>query len=160
MNDFRLEPKTFGQVVGQLSARLQGYPGLVDADAGWRRNGATHGHWKYQPDDDSLLMWDDKVSPSAITVNELIDKLNAKYQIAGPTLERVAQLYLFRNVLCQTGLLDAFVDSFPRFLSLDETEIAKAEKEIFAKVENAFDRLKECWKPTTMLPNQLRNARQ
>jgi hypothetical protein len=142
LNDFRPEPKPFGQVVTQLSDRLQNYPGLVDADAGWRRNSAAHRHWKYQPADDLLVMWDDNVAPSTITVNELVAKLNDMYQISGPTLERIAQLYLFRNVLCKTGLIDAFFDNFPRFLSLDEAEIAKAEKEILAKAEKAFGPLK------------------
>ncbi|MDQ2938682.1 MAG: hypothetical protein M3R67_14450, partial [Acidobacteriota bacterium] len=117
-------------------------PGLVDGEAGWRRNAAAHGHWKYEPNGDFLIMWDDKVPPSTIPVKDLIDRVNDMYQISGPTLERVAQLYLFRNVFEQTGLIEVFVASFPRILSLDQAEVAKAEREIFAKAETAFGPLK------------------
>ncbi|HVS80752.1 MAG TPA: hypothetical protein VHE60_03375 [Pyrinomonadaceae bacterium] len=143
LKDYRPEPKYFGQLVIQLSDRLQNYPGLVDAEAAWRRNGAAHNHWKYEPNGDLLTMWDDNVSPKTIAVDKLIERLNDMYQLSGPTLERVAQLYLFRNVLYQTGLLDALFDSFPRLLSLNEAEMAAAEKETLAKAENAFGPLKK-----------------
>ena len=133
----------FGQLVIQLSQRLRAYPGLVDSEAGWRRNAAAHRHWEYEAKDDLLIMWDDSTPRSSIKVVELLKRLNDMYQMSGPTIERVAHLYLFRDVYYRTGLLDAFCESIPEFLSLDEQRIESAGKYIADKTESAFRPLKK-----------------
>jgi hypothetical protein len=143
LRDNKPEPKTFGPFVSQLSRRLHDYPGLVDPSAGWRRNAAAHGHWQYEPDGDLLIMWDDNTPQSSIAVTELIGQLNEIYQISGPTIERVAQLYLLRDVYDRTGLLDALCDNVPAFLSLDQERMKEAEKDISVKTEAAFEPLKK-----------------
>jgi hypothetical protein len=132
------EPRTDGQRVIQLAQKLKDYPGLVDEDAGWRRNAAAHGHWEYQRNDDSIIMWDERHPRSTISVDELYAKLLAMYRIAGPTIARVGQLYLMRNVFIDTGLVDAFIDNIPRFLSTDEAERKAAELEVTEKANKVF----------------------
>ena len=56
-NEDKILPKNFGPLVEQLSVRLRDYPGLVDAEAGWRRNAASHTHWEYDEKTDALTMW-------------------------------------------------------------------------------------------------------
>jgi hypothetical protein len=132
------EPRSDGQLVIQLAQKLKDYPGLVDEDAGWRRNAAAHGHWEYERNDDSIIMWDERRPRSTITADELYAKLLAMYRIAGPTFARVGQLYLMRNVITNTGLADAFIGNIPRFLSADETERRAAELEVTEKVNRIF----------------------
>jgi hypothetical protein len=143
LNEAKIEPTKFGQLVIQLSQRLQAYPGLVDSEAGWRRNAAAHGHWEYDSKSDLLIMWDDKMPRSSMPVTELISRLSDMYQMSGPTIERVAQLYLFRDVFCKTGLLDALCDSIPAFFSLDQERMDAADKYISAKAEAVFGPLKK-----------------
>jgi hypothetical protein len=126
----------------QLALKLKDYPGLVDEDAGWRRNAAAHGHWQYERKDDAIIMWDERHPWSTITVDELYAKLLAMYRIAGPTFARVGQLYLMRNVFFDTGLVDAFIGNIPRFLSTDEAERKAAELEMSEKANNVFGPLR------------------
>lgn len=142
-NEAKVEPTKFGQLVIQLSQRLQAYPGLVDSEAGWRRNAAAHGHWEYDSNGDLLIMWDDKTPRSSIPVTQLTSRLGDMYQMSGPTIERVAQLYLFRDVFCKTGLLDALCDSIPAFLSLDQERVDAADTCISERAEAAFGPLKK-----------------
>jgi hypothetical protein len=142
-NEAKVEPAKFGQLVVQLSQRLQAYPGLVDSEAGWRRNAAAHRHWEYDSKGDLLIMWDNKVPRSSIPVTDLISRLGDMYQMSGPTIERVAQLYLLRDVFCKTGLLDALCDSIPAFFSLEQERIDAAGKYISERAEAAFAPLKQ-----------------
>src|SRR6201986_4150104 len=92
-NEWQPEPKKFGGLVVQLSRKLKDYPGLVEEDAGWRRNAAAHGpNWEYVCKDDSINMQDDRHPWSNISVGDLYTKVLSMYWIAGPTLARVGQL--------------------------------------------------------------------
>jgi len=146
LREEKAEPKKFGQLVIQLSQRLEAYPGLVDSEAGWRRNAAAHRHWEYEAKGDLLIMWDENTPRSSITIDHLISRLNEIYLISGLTIERVAQLYLFRDVFCKTGLLDALCDRMPDFFSLDQERIEAAGTHISNKTETAFGPLKELLK--------------
>lgn len=132
-NDWRKLPEHFGNLVVQLEHRLADYPGLVEADAGWRRNAAAHGHWEYLPAEDALVMWDKNRPRSKVPVGELLTQVNDMYRISGPTLALVAQLYLFRDFMWNTGLVEAFIVRIPSFLSSDEVRRAAAEEEMMKK---------------------------
>ena len=140
-NEWQEEPKKFGNLVTQLARKLADYPGLVEADAGWRRNAAAHGHWEYVRAD-TLKMWDERHPPEEIAVDELYSKVEGMFRIAGPTLSHVAQLYLVRNVGAYTGLADALFDNLPRFVSTEESVRAAAERKMAAKVDEVFGPLR------------------
>lgn len=139
----KVAPKNLGPLVEQLSERLNDYPGLVDAEAGWRRNAASHAHWEHDEKTDVLTMWDEKKPPSSVQVDELVTRLNDMHQMSGPTIERVAQLYLIRDVFCKTGLFDALCDSIPAFVSLEQERIDAAGKYMAEQAEVAFGPLKQ-----------------
>lgn len=133
-NDWRKLPENFGSLVTQLEHKLADYPGLVEADAGWRRNAAAHGHWEYVRAEDVLVMWDKNRPKIKVPVEELLTQVNNMYRISGPTLTLVAQLYLFRDFMWNTGLAEAFIVTIPRLLSTDEARRAAAEQELLKKV--------------------------
>lgn len=140
-NDWRKRPEHFGNLVVQLSQKLPDYPGLIEIDAGWRRNAAAHGHWEYAAAEDALVMWDKNRPPSKVPVEDLMAQIHSMYRISGPTLAWVAQLYLFRNVMWNTGLIDAFIVRIPRLLSSDEASRAAAEQELVKKLLKAMEPL-------------------
>jgi hypothetical protein len=127
-----------GNLVKDTYRRLSDYPGLVEPDAGWMRNSAIHNPRKYILEKDALEMWDKSVEPRIVPVGELLAMVKRMYQISGVTIQRVSQLYMFRNLFGEIGLLDGFVESFPVLLSSDENEIQQVEARFTAKAEEMF----------------------
>ena len=125
-----------GNLVKDTYKRLSGYPGLVEPDAGWMRNSAIHNPRKYILEKDALEMWDKSVEPRTVPVDELLAMVKRMYQISGVTIQRVGQLYTFRNLF--GGMLDGFVESFPLLLSSNEKEIQQVEDRFTAKAEEMF----------------------
>jgi hypothetical protein len=140
-NDWKKAPENLGNLIVQLNQRLPDHPGLVEINVGWRRNAAGHGHWEYDETDDSLILWDQKRPRTKVPVDELLAQLYRIYQISGPTLAFVAQLYLIRNFMWNTGLIDAFIVRIPHLLSSDEGRRSAAEQELIRKVMKAMERL-------------------
>lgn len=133
-NEWSKPPEHFGNLIFQLGQRLVDYPGLVEPDVGWRRNAAGHGHWEYDEAGDALILWDIKRPRCKVPVDELLAQLNRIYRLSGPTMALVAQLYLFRNFMWNTGLMDALIVQIPHLLSSDEARRATAEQEMMQKV--------------------------
>lgn len=140
-SEWRRPPEYFGNLVVQLGQRLADYPGLVETDVGWRRNAAGHGHWEYEEAEDALILWDIKRPRCKVPVDELLAQLHRIYRLSGPTLAFVAQLYLFRNFMWNTGLMDAIIVRIPHFLSSDEARRAAAEQEIAKKMMKVMEPL-------------------
>lgn len=137
-NDWRVRPEHLGNLVVQLERRLADYPGLVEGNAGWRRNAAAHGHWEYVKTEDALIMWDKNRPQEKVPIRELLAQVNSMYQISGPTFTLVAQLYFFRDFMWNTGLAEALIVRIPRFLSSDEARRADAEQEVIKKAIKVF----------------------
>src|SRR5207245_3649585 len=102
-----------GNLVKDTYKRLSDYHGLVEPDAGWMRNSAIHNPRKYILEKDAVEMWDKSVAPRVVPVGELLAMVKRMYQISGVTIQRVGQLYMFRNLFGEMGLLDGFMESFP-----------------------------------------------
>lgn len=130
-------PAEFGALVKQASEDFLKYPELVEHNAGWLRNAASHAHWIYYPSEDGLVMWDSKVKPQKISVNKLLSIVISMYQIAGPTLLHVYQLYMIRNVFINSGLCEVFKD-MPGLFAQDKGKSKRAEEMISEKVRTAF----------------------
>lgn len=133
----------FGGLVATARQRVSIYPGLIEPDAGWMRNSAAHSNFEYLPDEQALLMWDDKVPATKISVDDLFNKVHEMAVISGLTMPRVAQLYLFRETLRDSGLLDVFIKSMKAGLNVDAAMIQSIEKEVSEKIAPQFQSLEK-----------------
>jgi hypothetical protein len=124
-----------GNLVREAYRRLSDYPGLVEADAGWMRNSAIHNPRKYIIELDAVEMWDRSVEPRVVSVAELLAMVKRMYQISGVTIQRVGQLYMFRKLFCEGGLIGGLLESLPLLLSSNEEEIQRMDERFTAKAE-------------------------
>ncbi len=131
--------REFGNLVSHAAALLPAdrYPGLVDADASFLRNAASHGHWSYDSHDDTLTLWDRNREAETFTVDELRDRALSMFTVAGSTLRNVAQLYLIRNVYREGGLLELVMD--PRLCSADADARDLAGDELAQQLDLFFE---------------------
>jgi len=129
---------SFGNMVSETASRLVEYPGLVDSDAAWMRNSVSHNRRVYIPAEDAVDMWDENRPTRRIPVSELLEKIKAMYQISAFTFPRNAQIYLFRTMLLESGILDLLLEQVALISTFDETAIKKAEQEIEVKAMNLF----------------------
>jgi hypothetical protein len=127
------EVPSLGNLVTEAASRLSDYPGLVESDAGWMRNSACHNRRVYLPEEDAVEMWDKNKPRKKVPVDTLLQMVNRMYQISAVTLQRVAQVYLFRTMLVKSGVLSLLMEQASVFSSLDETKINMAEQEMLAK---------------------------
>ena len=138
-----------GNLVKDTCRRLSDYPGLVEPDAGWMRNSAIHNPRRYILDKDALEMWDKSVEPRIVPVGELLAMVKRMYQISGVTIQRVGQLYMFRNLFGDKGFLNEFVESLPLLLSSSQEEVQEVEDRFTAKAEKMFRPMSEFFEAHT-----------
>jgi len=124
------QPPEFGDLVKVTHERLLDYAGLVEPRAGWMRNSAVHNVLDYILEEDSVWMWDRKGDREKIRVDELLAMAQSMYSISARTIQRVGQLYMFREFFLQSGLLDMMLDLMPHALANDQEKAALAEQEI------------------------------
>jgi hypothetical protein len=110
--------------------RLDEYPGLVDPNIGWMRNSAAHLNSEYLIEQDAILIWDKKHDAVIVPVNELLDRVESIYQLSCRIVQRVSQLYMFRNFMRDTGLLREVIARYPVIFFGNQEEISQAEAEI------------------------------
>lgn len=136
-------PRPPGSLARQTAKRLQSYPGIIEINANWLRNAASHAQWIYKPSNDSLILWDRKVSQKRIKVNKLLSTVTDMYRISGPTLLHVYELYMTRDLLVNTGIIDAFFDSL--LISPGKKGIKKGnvEKHIIEEIKAVLSPLEE-----------------
>lgn len=123
-------PPDFGDLVKAAHRRLSGYPGLVELDAGWMRNSAVHQTPEYDPADDTITMQDRNKAASKVKVDDLLAMVRRMYTISGNTITRVAQLYMFRDVFLETGLLDRLAVYISSYVLEGEGNAASAQKDV------------------------------
>jgi hypothetical protein len=82
---------TFGMLVNELAANMPGSL-LVDPDAGWLRNSAEHGRWRYLPPSNSLLMWDLKHPEQLFKVDEIMERAWGWHKLSISILQRLYRL--------------------------------------------------------------------
>ncbi len=133
----------FGALVEQARTALGAYPGLLDDQTVLFRNAAAHGcrsargnpgDWTYDDLGESITVWDSAGSPTTITVEKLVERTVAAWQLAGQTFFRVRDLLTVRvlaEVLSAPRILDlargiAEEDAALASRSADEIEAAIA----------------------------------
>ncbi|HKP46315.1 MAG TPA: hypothetical protein VJT50_06925 [Pyrinomonadaceae bacterium] len=126
-------PPSTGNLIRQAYERLHhNYPTLIEPDAGWLRNSAEHNPRKYLPHKDVVLMWDRNVPAIEVRVDDLVAIANRMYSISATTIQRVAQLYMLRNTLLNTGLLDSLLSCLRDLTSADVRAQRAAEERLIA----------------------------
>jgi hypothetical protein len=142
----RQAPK-FGAMITFLATRLVGYPGLVEPNAGWLRNAASHAHWSFVPDKDAVWMWDEHRPATMFDLKCLKKIVDRMYMISGPTMLSAAMSYVFKDIMAGSGMLDVYADVFSGLLSDDPIQ----QRDATAKLEAWF---KEKFGPTVDLMNR------
>lgn len=89
--------KSFGQLVNMLEPKLTTYPILLECRAGWLRNAAAHGNWRYLPEFDSIEAWDRNHPKKQFTVEELHQIANEMYQTASGSAFSACSLFVARR---------------------------------------------------------------
>lgn len=109
----KVEEMRFGNAIKHLSSKLSDYPKLFDERAGWMRNCATHDYVPYDLQTDTFIFRDSDGNPIPIDTGDLLALTEDMYQLAGETVARVGQLYMFREVFRNMGLREIFLDHIP-----------------------------------------------
>lgn len=141
-----------GNLIKEAHNRLLEYPGIVEPDAGWMRNSAVHNPRKYILESDALQMWDRTVESRLVGVGELLAMVKRMHQISGVTIQRIGQLYMFRNWFGRSGFLDEMIDSFPVLLSTKPEEIQQVEDKLAARAERMFRPMNDFFETHTPPP--------
>ena len=135
-------PREFGDLVRVAHKRLSEFPGLVDKDASWLRNSASHAQWEYLPKKDRIIMWDRKTPPTDVAVKELKTKVENMYLISGMTIMYVNQIYYLRDYFIGSGLADEMCAAFKKVASNGVAENVEVAREISKELQERFDPLR------------------
>ncbi len=122
----KVEGMHFGVAVKHLSAKLADYSKLFDDRAAWMRNCVTHDYLTYHLQTDTFIFRDSDRNPIAIRTNDLLALTEDMYQLAGETVARVGQLYMFREIFRNMGLSEIFIDQLPVIAFEKDPRKAKA----------------------------------
>lgn len=137
------EAPASGNLVREVQLRLPDYPNLVEPNAVWMRNSAVHNPCEYVPQTDSVVMWDKKIPRAEVKVDDRLAMAQRIYSVSAVTMQRVAQLYLLRNLLLNTGLLSDMLDSLPDALSGDVARQQAAEDRLTKRGEEIIEPMRE-----------------
>lgn len=109
----KVEEMRFGNAIKHLHSRLSDYARLFDGRAAWMRNCVTHDYVPYDLGTDSFIFRDRDDSPVPIRTDDLLKLTEDMCQLAGETIARVGQLYMFREIYRDMGLREIFLDQLP-----------------------------------------------
>ncbi len=133
-----IEGMNLGVAIDHLRTRLSDYSGLIDMRAAWFRNAITHEIPEYDRATDTLVL-SDRSKSAALTTDELLEMAESSYQLSAKTVVFVSQLYLFRNVLRDTGFFDMCLEYVPRMaLETEPGELKSIEEEFGKRIEEIF----------------------
>lgn len=74
-------PENFGSLVKQTHEKLKSHPEIVEPNAGWLRNAASHAHWVYEVNKKTIIVWDRTVKPKRMTIQQLEKVSSTMYQM-------------------------------------------------------------------------------
>ncbi len=129
----KIKDMRFGNAVRHLNAKLTDYQKLFDARAAWMRNCVTHEYLTFYLQTDTFLFRDSGSNPIAIRTDELLIMTEDMYRLAGETIARVGQLYMFREIFRNMGLREIFIDHIPKIVFEKNAAKAKALEEELKK---------------------------
>jgi hypothetical protein len=129
----KVEGMSFGNAVRHLSSKLGDYSKLFDERAAWMRNCVTHDYLTYALQTDTFIFRDGDRNLIPIHTNDLLALTEDMYQLAGETVARVGQLYMFREVFRNMGLREIFIDHIPLIAFEKDPEKARTLEERMRK---------------------------
>lgn len=129
----KVEGMPFGNAVKHLSSKLADYTKLFDDRSAWMRNCATHDYLSYHLQTDTFIFRDGDRNPVAFRTSDLLALTEDMYQLAGETVARVGQLYMFREVFRNLGIHEIFIDHIPVIAFEKDPRKAKALEEIMQR---------------------------
>ncbi|MFZ1701029.1 MAG: hypothetical protein WBO10_03995 [Pyrinomonadaceae bacterium] len=129
----KVEGMCFGNAVKHLSSKLGDYSNLFDERAAWMRNCVTHDYLTYQLQTDTFMFRDGDRNLIPMSTNDLLALTEDMYRLAGETVARVGQLYMFRDVFRNMGLREIFIDHIPRIAFEEDSQKAEALEEKMRK---------------------------
>jgi len=130
-----------GCMLGVILDRLPEYRGLVELDSVWMRNSAVHNEPDYVLGEDSLWMWDRSHCRKKVRVEDMMSMTAKMYVISTQTVQWVSCLYVFREVLQGTGLLDMVAECVAFEVAGKANELTEAESRMRAYAELLFEPL-------------------
>jgi hypothetical protein len=95
----------------------------------------------YKHPEDRLLLWDNQSKYYEFAVDDLKEIVQNMFNIAGPTFMNVNHLYIIRDVLGRTGLLEVISNSLDDLFSNDPDKTTLAEILVNRKCEAVFKKL-------------------
>ena len=129
----KIREMRFANTLRHLSSKLRDYQKLFDSRAAWMRNCVTHDYLAYHLQTDVFIFRDPDGNPVAIRTDDLLVLTEDMYQLAGETIVRVGQLYMFREIFRNTGLREIFIDHLPKIAFEKDPKKAEALEEIMKK---------------------------
>ncbi len=129
--------QSLGVLVDQLPRRLNklGYSELIDADAGWIRNAACHGQWKYIPEKNKIALWDKKKTGKEFSAQELFEKSMGMYNMIMENYNALIFIYLKSKMANEwLWLLKFFQKNFNQLIINNKPEKLKYMKERIEKM--------------------------
>jgi hypothetical protein len=130
-------PRRFGMIVDQLSSEVQDSR-LIDPDAAHIRNARFHRRFSYDPELDTLELWDESGWTATLPVTELVERTCQVHSVAAESF-RIAF-----NCFIQEVFMDVMAPAlkvFPRLLRGELTSLERAEidREYRARLANLFN---------------------
>lgn len=129
----------FGKIILDITPRLikENSEELIEKDAGWIRNAASHASYIYKDSSDSLIMWDKNRPKKEILVNDLLNNSISMYSISSQVILDIYVCNIYRIIL-NNELIDIIINEKEKLLRLDK-EVLKLIK---IKIERQFESLK------------------
>jgi len=130
----------FGKLIYDLTPRLirENSEILIEKDAGWLRNAASHASYIYNDSNDSLIIWDNNKPKKKMPVNDLLNKSIAMYTISSQTIFDIYILNIYRVIL-NNEIIDIIIEEKDKLLRLDNDVL----KLISQRIENQFETIRE-----------------
>lgn len=129
----KIKDMRFGNALRHLTAKLMDYQKLFDARAAWMRNCVAHEYLTYHLQTDTFIFRDSGRNPIAVRTDELLTLTEDMYRLAGETVARVGQLYMFREIFRNLGLREVFLDHIPKIAFEKDPKKAEALEETMKK---------------------------
>lgn len=133
----------FGNHTNQLPKRLEnlGYLNLVNAEAGWIRNAACHGHWIYNAETDKVALWDQSKPKQEMSPNELYRQALEMYAMVVENYLPLMLIYLGKKICSKEWF------AILTYLQKNWEALMSGNKKIATKlsemIEKEFTQLKE-----------------
>lgn len=111
---------------------------LVDLDAPLLRNAVAHRHWRYDPSNDTVIMWDRKKPKRSFSLPELEQKIGTIYRTAGMSFTASWMAYFLREFWVRSGLVRELIQRVDVLGGADGEPRTRATAELDAFMEDAF----------------------